>query len=129
MLGSQIVEEMPRGSPEDYHAASFEDCVNKGIHSRLTLSLHGLVSRHALFITASGYLGISSSDLRQGDEGCVSGGRCVPFAIRSHDGIPSEEPKPKNRRIHLVSNVYTHGIMRGEAVVQSNKHLRIIELV
>lgn len=128
MLGNQIMREMPQGVPKDHHAECFEDYVNNGTHSRLTLSLHGLVPNHRFFITASGYLGIGSSDIQLGDEVCVFGGGRVPFAIRSQDELPSEGLRPKSRQFHLISNVYVHGIMRGEAVVQRKERLQVIKL-
>ena len=65
MLGNQIMEETPQGSPRDDHAEYFENHVNNGTYSRLTLSVHGLVPNHRFFITTSGYLGIGSPDLQQ----------------------------------------------------------------
>jgi len=52
----------------------FESYVDKGTHSRLTLSLHGQVPNHAFFITTTG-----SSDVRQGDDICIRGGGRVLF--------------------------------------------------
>lgn len=128
MLGNLVMGEMPKGLPKDYHAEYFESYISKGTHNRLILSLHGLVPNHAFFITTNGYLGIGSSDLRQGDEVCIFGGGRVPFVIRAHDGLPSGGLKSESRRFHLVSNAYVHGIMRGEAVRQNKARLQMIEL-
>lgn len=128
MLGNLIMGEMPRGLPKDYDAECFESYIDKGTHSRLTLSLHGLVPNSAFFITASGYLGIGSSHIQKGDEVCIFGGGRVPFVISSQDKLPSEGSEPKSRSFSLISNVYVHGIMRGEAVVRNKAKVQTIRL-
>jgi hypothetical protein len=129
MIGNLVMGEMPRGVPKNYHMKGFEDYVDKGTHSQLTLSLHGLVPNHAFFITTSGYIGIGPSDLRQGDNVCVFGGGRVPFAIRSQDSLPLEGPNAEIRKYHLIGDAYVHGIMRGEAVTQKKEQSKAIELV
>jgi hypothetical protein len=129
MVGNLIMGELPKGVPKNYHMNDFEDYVDKGTHSQLTLSLHGLVPNHAFFITKGGYMGIGPSDLRQGDNVCVFGGGRVPFVIRSQDSPPLEGLNAESRKYHLIGDAYVHGIMRGEAVTQNKEQSKAIELV
>jgi len=128
MLGNLIMAEVPKGVPKYYHVDDFESYVDKGTHSRLTLSLHGQAPNHAFFITMTGYIGIGSSDVRQGDDVCILGGGRVPFVIRSQD-TPAEGLDTGRRQHHLICDAYVHSIMRGEAVIPKREQLETIELV
>ncbi|KAF2829866.1 hypothetical protein CC86DRAFT_272032, partial [Ophiobolus disseminans] len=116
VLGNLIMAELPKGVPKYYHKDDFDAYVEKGTHSRLTLSLHGLVPNHVFFITTKGYIGMGSPDVQEGDEVHIFGGGRVPFVIRPQNISFLEGSDTKSRRYHLVCDVYVHGIMRGEAV-------------
>jgi hypothetical protein len=129
MLGNLIMEELPKGVPKDHHMADFENYVNNGWHSHLTRSLHGQIPNHAFFITATGYIGMGASDIREGDDVCVFGGGRLPFAIRSEESSATEGSRAESLRYDLIGDVYVHGLMRGEIMQHKEDQVRMIELV
>lgn len=129
MLGNLIMAETPKGVPKYYHMDDFEAYIGKGTHSRLTLSLYGLVPNHAFFITTKGYIGMGSPDVREGDEVRIFGGGRVPFVIRSLDNPPLEKPAGEIPNYHLICDAYVHGVMRGEAVIEKKEEVEVIKLV
>ncbi|KAI1177351.1 heterokaryon incompatibility protein-domain-containing protein [Nemania sp. FL0916] len=70
------------------------------------------------FITKKGYCGIGPVDMRTGDVCAVLFGVDVPLIIRRSD---------QDKQYTLVGECYIHGIMYGEAVLQSEEPLSGME--
>ncbi|KAH8894210.1 hypothetical protein GQ53DRAFT_90789 [Thozetella sp. PMI_491] len=76
-------------------------------------------SKRNLFTTDSGRLGLAAKSIKAGDEVWVLAGASVPFVIRP---VQAGEYR-------LVTEAYLHGIMYGEAVVDSGGSVETIHLV
>jgi hypothetical protein len=127
LLGDLIMKEVPSGVVNVHDIIYFERYVELGTQTYLLESVYGMVPNHAFFITTTGYMGIGSPEMCQGDRVCIFGGGRVPFVVRS---LQSQQVKQSDLgRYHLVCDAYVHGIMRGESVGLKDRQLEMIELV
>lgn len=66
-----------------------------------------------MFVTAAGYIGLGSPDIKIGDEICVSFDASMPLILR-----PTLETlqSPETMLYSLVGECYVHGLMQGKAI-------------
>ncbi len=75
-----------------------------------------MVANQAFFVTKSGYIGITATSVRPGDEVWVLLGGDTPFVLRPRaQAEPEANPETPAERL-LIGNAYVHGIMDGETM-------------
>lgn len=81
-------------------------------------SMTSVCTQRRLLLTTGNYLGIGPASMREGDQVWILRGAKVPFILRPQvDG-----------QFCLVGEAYVHGIMHGEAAVNSGLKFRDIEI-
>ncbi|EON65145.1 hypothetical protein W97_04382 [Coniosporium apollinis CBS 100218] len=84
-----------------------------------TATTKGITSARRLFLTRSGYLGITAEAAQVNDQIWILPGTSVPFTLR---------PGQSNGRFQVVGEAYVYGLMRGEAAAAGGLQFQDIEL-
>jgi hypothetical protein len=94
-------------------------------------SIHDHINGRSFFITEKGFMGIGSPSVNAGDEVWVLFGGRVPFVLRRLKEEPSsvqDEGVHKGLNFLSIGDCYVHGIMNGEAVLESQVHTQTVAL-
>lgn len=98
---------------------SVEDVTNNGCRMEhggkrcvICSSLLANLNHHSVFLTKKGYLGVGPRYSKVGDEAWVIFGGYAPFLVRKVGGS-------EMKRHVMVGECYVHGVMKGEAMQDS----------
>lgn len=122
MIGDLLMKEVPVERAGPQHAMMFSVLIDRLKVGKsggpLYESLCGMVSNHSFFMTKKGYMGVGPPQIAPGDQVWIFDGGNVPFAMRR---TKDNDVAVDLHSLTLVGDVYVHGIMDGQGVLDDNK--------